>query len=126
MSKTTGLPSLVFLKFGLYATSLTKGNCVVKLNFPVCSGLFRTCKSQMEKVLLFQYIDITKNCRNLKMHGYFIELTSKKLLKNSLLSGLSTSLFGFAFLATSTLTASGPVTSAVQPSCWITLQQKLH
>lgn len=115
MSKTTGLPSLVFLKSGLYATSLKKGNCVVKLNFPVCSGLFRTCKSQMDKVLLFHYIihRYHKELQKIKIAWYFIELTSRKLLKNSLLSGLSTSLFGFAFVATSTLTASGPVTSAV-------------
>lgn len=63
--------------------------------------------------VIISFVDITKNCRKLKMHGNFIELTSKKLVKNSLLSGLSTSLFGFAFVATSTLTASGPVTSAV-------------
>lgn len=43
-------------------------------------------------------------------------LTSKKLLKNSLSSGLPASLFGFAFFATSTRTESGPATSFVYPS----------
>jgi hypothetical protein len=43
-------------------------------------------------------------------------LTSKKLLKNSLFRWLLLSLFGFAFVATRTRTASGPDISLVYPS----------